>query len=285
LPIAVEYTYVRCDLAAEAFDEVLWSYAAADARTELRVGDLFSARRGRFSYDGGAERFPQREVVSIPDLDGSGGLARPGTRRPLLHENQLNGQPIIEFYELTLPQGRLTAELAFDGSALVARSYTIFVVAAQPGRVSLTYTTPSGDQSTFGDNLVDYFLHGDDDGQLRNLVLGWEESGVMTYKHDPYGLEWDMLDTQTFRVFAFRFGVDVGMAAYVDGVLVDEDPGDTRALQAFPGATLDARARFDGSPVLAVFWLAEIIAYQGAGTEQQILDETARLQQKYGLGR
>ncbi len=285
VPLETEFPYATCEPAADVFSQVLWRLAAADARVERRAGDLRSNTLGRYYYDGGTEQFVQDEVISLPDLDGTGGTARPDTRRPFLRRDLLPGQPVLEFYQLPLPQGTLHSELGFNGISMVGRSYTIFVVCAQPESIRLVYTTPEGDRSRGGFNEVSYFIHGSDDGILRNLLVGYSRRGVMVFSHQPDRVEFPHEASADFRVYAFRFSLETGMSVFVDGQLLDADPNDNRALQAFPGATLTARWFGNGQPDLATVWVAEAVAYDGAGTDDQVIAESERLREFYGLDR
>ena len=285
LPLEAEFPYVTCEEAPDVFSQVLWRLAAADARVERRAGDLRSNAQGRYYYDGGTEQFVQDEVISLPDLDGAGGTARPGTRRPFLHRDLLPGHPVLEFYQLPLPQGTLHSELTFNGTNTVGRSYTIFLVCAQPENIRLRYTTPNGERSLGGFNEANYIIHGSDDGILRNLLVGYSRRGVMVFSHQPDRVEFPHEASAEFRVYAFRFSLESGMTVFADGEILDQDPTDNRALQALPGATLTARWFGNGAPDLATVWVAEVVAYNGAGSDAQVIAEIERLRAFYGLDR
>jgi hypothetical protein len=306
VPLAAEFAYRTCDAAPDVFDRVLWRLAAADAQTVRRAGDLRSNAGGRYFYDGGTEQFVEEEVLEIPDLDGDGGVARPGARRPFVHRDLLPGHAVLEFYELQLSQGTLRSRLRFDGSSLVGRSYTVFLVCAQPmPAVRITYTTPQGQTTAGGRNEVGHVIHGTDNGQLRMLRLGYRQrrpqdnpstfDDIMYFSHNPDHVAFAHTPAENFRIYAFRFELDDttpegGMSVFVDGELLEQDTTDNRALQAFVGATLGPREvdpDGDGEDVrpFTTFWLAEVVAYAGAGTDAEILAETERLRQFYGLDR
>jgi hypothetical protein len=279
------YAFTRCVVYEPVFDEVLWSFQAADAHTEAVEGDLSTDGVGRYLYNGGSREYLEHLVDYIPDLVGAGGSALPDDdgRRPFYLPDAVNGHPAVEVYQLTLPDGVIFSELEFDGSRLVGRDYTIFLVAGQPRNVRLRYTTPSGEQTISRLNDVDYFVHGRGEGQRHDLRIGYPNQAELRFEHFPYGVQFPYERDDEWHVFAFRFGQSVGMAVYRDGELLSEVPGYDLALLEFSGATLCARWRELGSPSLGVFWMVEMTAYAGAGSEVLIAEETARLRQKYDL--
>jgi len=285
LPLTASFSFTTCAPAPDVLQNVLWSFAAADAETERRAGDLDLRGDGRYYYDGGTAQFVQEEIVRIPDLDGTGGVAQPGERRPMLRRDLIAGREVIEFYELPLPQGTIQSQLRFNGTAVTGRNYTVFAVYAMPPTVRLTYTVPNGTETSGSFNGVNYFLHGTDPGQLRNLLVGYSQRDVFVYSHNPRRVEFVHEASDQFRVYAFRFSFAGGMSVWADGELLASDATDTAALQAYFGATLGARWYPDTGTALATFWLAEIIAYGGDVTDGEIVAETARLRAKYGLDR
>jgi hypothetical protein len=285
--VSAEFSFTSCEVFEPVLDQIYWAFSAADARTVWVDGDLSSDTGGRFRYDGGTSIYTQRLVESIPDLVGGGGNAvpPPGSRRPFFLAGALNGRPVVELFELALPDGFLFSELRFNGSALAGNDYTIFLVFGTPYAVRLTYTTTGGEQVVSQRNRVNWFLHGDGQGLRHNLMVGFPDDQFMVYEHTGYGLEIPRPQTTDWHVCVLRFGVNSGMTLFYDGEIPDggDDAFDTFPLLEFSGATVGARWQGVAPPELATFWLAEIIAYRGAASDQLVLEETARLQQKYGL--
>jgi len=280
------FDYITCEVYDPVFEGVFFALEAADARTEMHTGDLESDGYGNFYYDGGSSRFTYHHVESIPDLVGSGGRAMPNGRMPMIHYDMLNGHPVVELMELSPSQGTIYSELTFDGSALVGESYTLFIVVGQPHAVRLVYTTPSGPVRVSRGNDVDYFFHGTGTGNLHNLLIGYPDSEQMIYSHFPYLLQYNHSRPSSgfeWHVYAFRFSIASGMAAYVDGEKVDQDTSDSHALLEFSNATICARWHELTNYSQAVLYFAEIAAYDEAGSDGEIAAETQRLMDKYGL--
>jgi len=280
------FEYITCKVYDPVFEGVFFALEAADARTEVLTRDLETDGHGNFYYDGGSNRFTNHHVESIPDLVGSGGRATPNGRMPVIHYDMLNGHPVVELMELSPSQGTIHSELTFDGSALVGESYTLFIVVGQPYAARLTYTVPGGTVRVPRRNDVNYFFHGTGTGNLHNLMIGYPDYEQMIYSHYPYLLQYDHsrpgFDNE-WHVYAFRFSLNSGMAAYVDGVMVDHDTSDSHALLEFSNATICARWYEYSNYSQAVIYFAELAAYDEAGTNDQIAAESQRLMDKYGL--
>lgn len=289
--ITAEFGLTACEIYEPVFDTVLWGYEARDAQTIRVVGDLrseglayFDQAQAHFYYEGGSQQFTNEEVNYVLDLKGSGGAASWAGRRPFLIRDALNGHPVIELYELAIPAGVLASELRFDGSSLVGRDYTIFLVMGMPSNVRLRVATASGTQYYSQLSLVNYFLHGTGVGQRHNLLIGHDPfEGDFDFEHTNFRLETTLARQIGWHTYAFRFGIAEGMAIFVDGQLIDEDPYRSETLLEFSGATFCTRwFGYDGYK-MGIIWLAEIVAYRDAGSNEMITAEFARLQAKYGL--
>ncbi len=280
-----DYGVTLCDPYDPVFEDVLWSYFAEDAYTERVYGDLQSDGLGTYYYSGGSGQFLHDEVRFVPDLLGSGGRAEPDGRRPLLlRPDAIGGRPAVELFDLFLSEGILHSGLSFDGTSLVQRAYTIFMVIGRPEDIRLTYDTPFGTNSRNRDNKVGHFLHGVGDQARRNLIIGYDSLYQMSYEHKAYRIEVLHNQPDGWRVYTFRFGAASGLTAWVNGELLDQDPTDNYSLLAFNGASLCARWLAESvSEDFSALWLAEIVAYAGDGTDLQVQDEVARLREKYGI--
>jgi hypothetical protein len=284
------FEFTSCEVYEPVFDQVYWAFSAANARTTWVDGDLESDGEGRYRYDGGTSLYTERVVDFIPDLVGGGGNAAPpgDSRRPFFIADAVGGRPAVELYELTLPDGYLFSELRFDGSALAGNDYTVFIVLGMPHGVRISYTTPGGVETIPMQNQVNYFFHGIGSGTRNNLIVGFFRTGPiqrwMKYEHTSYLVQVAQPEIVGWHVCALRFGVNSGMTLFWDGEIPEggHDPSDTFPLRQFTGATFCSRWQSEDTS-MATVWLAEIIAYRGAGSDQMVLAEVARLQQKYGL--
>jgi len=288
LGLTGEYEFTACELYEPVFAEVLWGLDAADARTERRNTDLQTDGDAVFYYNGGVRVFNYAHVTSVPDLKGEGNPTVPGVfgRRPVLFPHFLGDRPVIELYELDLPDGHIFAELLFDGSPFVATPYTFFMVLGSPDRVHLTVEAEPQNIVYSRTNRLNYVVHGADMGTRGSLQIGWGEiqnidEGYLNFIHSPYTLAVPGTPPEGWHVFAFRFGTS-GMSIFEDGVEIGQIDWDFSLLQ-FSGATLSARRQGYAGPSHAVLWLAEAVAYRGEGSDEMVADETARLQEKFGL--
>ncbi len=283
--VTAEFAFAGCEIYEPVFDDVLWAFSAADARTSQVEGDMTSDGQGRYRYDGGTRIYTERLIDYIPDLVGQGGATRINGRRPFFLADAINGRPAMEVYELALPDGVLYSEVQFDGSELTGRDYTIFIVCGMPSGVRVTYATQGGDQHISQWNRTNFFLHGTGTGVRHNMWVGYPDRQLMTYEHTGYPLEFPHRPTEGWHVYAVRFGIGNGMTIYFDGELLDgaHNGSLTYPLLEFSGATICSRWRGIEPAALAVFWMSEIVAYAGAGTDQMVVDESARLMEKYGI--
>ncbi|MBD3222467.1 hypothetical protein GF314_14625, partial [bacterium] len=284
LGIEADFVFTSCEVYDAVFDEVLWSLDAADARTERRLGDLESQGTGRFFYEGGSRQFLYDYVVAVPDLRGAGGAAVPDQfgQDPILFHDIAGGRPAIELYELALPDGDIYSQLLFDGSPLVGTSYTLFLVINMPSIIRLTVVADPDDVVYSRPNDVNYILHGEENGQRRNLMAGFPSRRELAFEHLPYELRIDHDRTEGWKVYAFRFDRDGGMSIWLDGEQLGSTGWDF-SLLSFGGARLCARWRGETSVAHASYLLAEAVAYRGAGSDAQVIAETERLREKYGF--
>lgn len=279
------FAFDLCEPYEAVFETVLWSYRAADAQTLRLSGDLDTDGQGTFLFVGGSQLYTFDHVVRVPDLQGSGGDALPAGRLPVLHHDAVNGHPAFELYELPMPTGVLHSNLKFDGSALTGRSYTLFVVIGLPSFLRLTVVTSSGDIVTRQLNDLNYFLHGTGTNPRNNLKIGHPDPEHMLFSHTGTVVnELEFIHDRQWgwHVYAFRFGTASGMTAFMDGELLAHADR-TNSLHSYPGATLSARWLGQDGYSLAAVLIAEIVAYAGDGTDEQVLAEMARLQARYGL--
>jgi hypothetical protein len=280
---AGEFNATVCEVYTPVFDEVFWSFEAGDAHTERLPGDLQTNREGRFYYVGGTTQFINDHVERIPDLVGQGGFALPQGRRAVRLPDMIGGRPALELFELTLPDGVIHSALSFDGSQIVGEDYTIFLVVGLPRKIRLTYATAIGDQSVSGLNMANYILHGTGDGVRHNMYFGWPNREETVFSHVPYLVQPVHHPVQDWHVYTVRFGINEGLSIFHNGELIDQDTTDNYPLFEFSGATLCARWYGVDGFALAVLWLGEVTAYAGAGSDQQVADETVRLREKYGF--
>jgi hypothetical protein len=295
--ISADFTFVLCEPFTGIFDTVLWSFRAADAHTVRQTGDLHTDTRGIYHYQGGANLYTYRHATHIPDLLGSGGDAVPPDRLPMVLPDAFNGHPAVELFEIALPGGPIRSRLRFDGTALVGRAYTLFVVLSLHPQIRLTVATPSGNETFSSINRFNFFLHGTgtnvyDDvpaaSGRKNLYIGipdeYPDNQYLYYSHSYYQLKVVHARPRSWHVYAFRFSFSDGMTAFVDGEQLGHSSW-THPLDEFANATLCARwVGLSGTtPALAGLLLAEIVAYDGAGSDEMVLAEMARLRAKYGL--
>lgn len=283
LSIEDGFEFTSCVLYEPVFDEVIWGLDPADARVQRSGSDLRSDRQGEFLYRGAVLDNYYDHVVTVPDLKGQGQPSVPNQfgRRPVLWQDMANGHPVIELFELGLPDGNLFAEMLFDGQPFVTTYYTLFLVFGTPDRVRLTVITDGDDVQISRLNMLNLIIDGVDGGTFRdNLTIGWDD-GVLRYAHDPYEVAVPRALPVGWHVFAFRCG-DAGMTIFEDGVELEHIDWDFTLLE-FAGATLCARRQGFDAPAHAVLWLAEAVAYRGAGDNETVQLETQRLREKYGF--
>lgn len=290
LPITASFAFELCEDYVAVFDQALWGYRAADAHTIRLSGDLDTNGWGRFTYRGGSRIYTLDHVTFLPDLVGGGGNAIPDGRNPVLLPNAVGGRPAVELYELQMPTGYFYSRLHFDGSSLVGREYTIFIVMGVPQQVYVTIVTDGNQQVLREVNRLNYFLHGTSANLRHNLRIGYTpaagDSMVFSHRGFQNELKWRQeAPFYQWHVYAFRFGFDggvsPGMSAFVDGEQIAHNPDRTSSLIGYPGATLAARQLELAEYSLAVVLIAEIMAYDGAGSDADVLAETERLRAKY----
>lgn len=282
--INATFDFTLCELYDAVFATVLWAFRADDAHTVRVTGDLDTNRQGTFRYEGGAQLYSFDHVVHIPDLVGSGGNAVPEGRLPMLHRDFLNGRAAFELFELGMPVGVLYSSLRFDGTSLIGRDYTLFVVMGMPGTVRLSIVTSSGVVHQRRQNDVNYFLHGIGTSPRSGLNIGYPDRNHMLYSHIGQGNRLEFLHVREigWYVFAFRFGVNSGMTVFRNGEILGH--GDRFAsLHGYDGATLAARWFDPDDSSLAAVLFAEVVAYGGAGSDEMIEAETERLRARYGI--
>lgn len=283
--VTADTDFTSCVIFEPVFDQVLWAFEAADAHTELVVGDLDTDGTGDFFYDGNTSQFTELLVDFIPDLVGDGEAALPRGRRPFLLPEAANGHPAVELYDITIDEGTLRSELKFEGGGIVARDYTIFIVCGMPRQVTMRYTVPTGHRDLAQLNQTDYFLHGTGSGETHNMMVGYPDRETTIYSHQPYHVHAIHRPSPGhWHVYALSFGIETGMALYYDGELLTADSTDDRPLLEFSGATICARWHELGGIGQSVFWMVEAAAYAGAGDAESIRSETIRLDEKYDLG-
>ena len=113
-----------------------------------------------------------------------------------------------------------------------------------------------------------------------------QADGWMEYRHGARGVQFPRpLDIWGWHVIALRFGVSSGMTLFIDGEVPEgaHDPTDNFPISSFNLATLCARKQGIEIESLGVVWLAEVTAYDGAGSDELVIEETSRLLAKYGL--
>jgi len=277
------FEFIDCEPHEAVFGEVLWSLDAADARTEVRRGDLRTGGDGFFYYHGGSGEFEYDQVVSVPDLRGRGRPSTPDRlgEAPVLHQDFVGGRPAIELFELGLPGGLTYSRFNIDGEPFVGESYTLFLVIGIPGIIRLTVEAEPSNWAISVANDLGLIMHGANSGQRDFLELGFI-GRELTYHHGQFGLTIPHVRPQSWHVYAFRFGPSAGMTIWLDGVVLGQSGWD-RSLLDFSGAKFGARRLNTSDPDHAVLWLAEAVAYRGAGSDDEVLAETARLREKYGF--
>lgn len=287
ITLAVESTFwfTSCEIYEPIFADVLWSLDAADARTERRAGDLQSNGEGRFYYVGGSRDYIYDHVTAVPDLRGAGGVARPDEfgRDPIIFHDIAGGRPAIELYELGLPDGDIYTQLLFDGAPFAGVSYTLFFVIGLPDILRMTVETDTDPVIISQANRVNYFLHGENlADDRRNLVLGYPTGREFVYAHPPYQMVVSHDMPEGWFVYAARFDQNGGMTVWENDQQIGHSDWDY-SLLGFDGARICTRWRGQTPISHASLLLAEAIAYRGAGTDDEVLAEIARLRQKYGF--
>jgi hypothetical protein len=284
LGVDTELSFTICEPYQAVFDDVLWSLVAADARTERRAGDLERLGDGFYYYDGGTRQFIYDHVVAWPDLRGGSGTAvpDPNGRDPVLLHDAANGRPAVELYELVLPDGHIYAQVPLDASSMANTQYTLFMVVYLSRFIDVTVEATPDPVHIRSNNNVNWMLHGEDDGQRHNLKVGFENRELMRYGHPPYLVDHYIDMPLGWHVYAFRFSANTGLSIWLDDEMLAEASWDY-ALLSFYHAKLCARWRGETALGNASLLLAEAVAYRGAGSDDDVLAELARLREKYGL--
>lgn len=283
LRIEDTFAFVACEPYQAVFDDVLWSLDAADARTEVRQGDLQSGGNGIFLYRGGSRAFEYDYVVGVPDLRGRGASSIPDRfgSLPILHHDLVGGRAAIELHELGLPGGMVYSRFGIDGTPFVGEAYTLFLVVGMPGIIRLTVEAEPSNLVISVNNDLGLLIHGEEGGPRDGLEIGYSR-GLMVYRHGQYTLGFPHEAPESWHVYAFRFSYTGGMTAWLDGQQLGHIGWDF-SLLSFVGAKLGARRLNTDAPDHAVLWLAEAVAYRGSGSDDEVLAETARLREKYGF--
>jgi hypothetical protein len=287
LGLETGFAYTLCEPYEPVFDEVLWSLDAADARIEQRAGGLRTDGDGEYFYRGGADIYTYARVTAVPDLRGVGAttLPDPQGEAPILLPDLAGGRPAIELYELGLPDGHIYSQLVFDAQPLLNRGYSLFVVLKMPERVRMEIVTDGPNVEVSRSNDLNYFLHGDTGfNARRNLLLGLLSREELVYRHHPYGVSALLLERPIgWHVLAYRFGLDgQGMSVWLDGEKLATANRDV-SLSGFETGRVGPRWHLLDGISHAVIYVAEVVAYSGAGSDGQMTAETERLREKYGF--
>lgn len=287
LGLEAGYAYTLCEPYEPVFDEVLWSLDAVDARIEQRAGGLRTDGDGEYFYRGGADDYTYARVTAIPDLRGVGAttLPDPQGEAPILLPDLAGGRPAIELYELGLPDGHIYSQLVFDAQPLLNRGYSLFVVLKMPERVRMEIVTDGPNVEVSRANDLNYFVHGDTGfNARRNLLLGLLSREELVYRHPPYGVTALLLERPIgWYVLAYRFGLNGrGMSIWLDGEKLATANQDV-SLSGFETGRIGPRWHLLDGISHAVIYVAEAVAYAGAGSDEEIVAETERLRAKYGF--
>lgn len=296
--LATEYDVTECvPLATPLGSPIAWWDAVSITGSDVIPPCIDCLETtGKYSYHAGSDalRFDQlglktgAVVKKWPDISGndfhaSSIAAEPLSRPQLINNAFDNGLPAVEFFRLSNID-YMDQRLSYSGSVFINTEYTIFMVVAYKDKVRVQQTNSFIDLLlTVLDQPNQYgnFMTGSSETPLNNLSVGFLDNETFQFGHGDHQLEVNdptFMPSSSFKVLAIRFSKTEGMAVYENGVLIAEDPTKTEPLQSNPGAIIRAPLQ-----EYSRIRIGEIRAYGMAATEEQIEEETFKLNHKYGL--
>ena len=233
-------------------------------------------------------------VKKWPDLSGNKfdatSVAGDPDSRPMFIPGAFNnGRPALEFFRGKLAiYDNINNRLTYSGGVFVNTDYTILSVISYPDNVSVYWKELGNWVLRVNDkNMYGYFLSGNGTSTdpLTRLSVGFQNNVTFRLSHRQIQLYTQLptfVPSPQYKVIAVTFSKTNGMAIYENGVLIAKDASVKRALISNEAAMICAP--FPGEDYLySRIRIGEIRAYGVGATADQVKQETAVLNQKYGL--
>lgn len=293
--LATEYTVRNCELVSAGLAQPLAIWDTDGLTLEARNLDGFAAFGGTVASGPAASVFPSVLATGLPDASGNGndlGFGSVSTRPQVVADPDVAGDA-IQFRTMDalagawpIPEAHRRTYATFSGTLLEDRDYTVFAVLRAPGSITHRYVLPGTTLETSLTNEPGYFMAGETLGQSqRNILFGFQGGSTFRLSHGTGGLTGTSPSAITgYQVYTARFSRTDGMALFVNGEKVSEDPAAVAEIIALSGGKLGAAHPSAQSGLGHSFVrMRRVEIYDGAIGDDTIADHASDLRNSLGI--